>query len=396
VPVVQATQPVTISKSALTISLTASITGLPTEVPFKIQVAGSKFNDRVYTVVGVNGLVLSLLERPNRNEAVTATVALANITLTFAGIPDTSLGKVYFRHFNDPVSGQEPQCVGATYNAESRCEDGAATAEGFFNAQVKCANSGTEIKLPCEVQGFAGNSQSATFTFPVGEHNFSACENGAVECAIGWSDPAKVTKAVCNKSFPAVTGVWELCQTLKFTISAGASISNFTQRAFNSAMTPSGEALAFTFVTRTDTPGGVPVNIIAGPDPIQTGNPGSSGVLTVSITNNEAANLQNIDVTSVVLTFRNYGGAGAQSAVVQNDRAPESCGTDCRNFKFGKTSFLDAYLSVFTPANCTIPDNTAVPVHLVGAYTTGGEVFGDTAVHTNGAYTNTNPAVCTP
>ena len=388
VPVVQDTQQITIRKSNLTITLSDPIANLPPP-PFKVQVAGTSFNDGVYPVVGVDitGLVLTLGQRPNRNETSTATVALANIKLTFTDKNDVEdQGRVYFRHFSDPTAGQAPQCkqVGA------QCEDGVATAIGFFNAEVKCSSTGTLLKLPCDVQAFAGDGQFATFVFAQGENNFpvSACLNGT--CKLVWSD---AFKGNCKKPYPANSSFAE-CQTLKFTVTAGASISNFLQRASNSALTPLNDPVSLLFQSNMDTPGGVPVDIIAGPDPIQTGNPGSSGVLTVSILNNGAANLNAIDVNSVVLTFNFYGGAQPKNAVVQNDRAPETCegSTDCKNFKFSKTAFLDAYLSVFTPANCTIPDNTQVPVHLVGAYTSGGEVIGETTVRTNGAYTN--PSAC--
>lgn len=398
VPVVQSTQEVTFSRPGPKIFLSAAIPGLPAaatpDAPFKIQVAsGTSRNDGMYTVVGVNGLELSVLERPF-NETATVTVALANIKLTFTdALGDENKAKVYVRHLGDPVAGQEPQCV----VVGGMCEDGVATAIGSFNAQVKCANAGTTLKLPCEVQGFAGksqlalNSQEAAFTFPVGEHNFIACGGGTAECAIHWSDPEKVNNATCKKLLPE-TSDFALCQTLKFTITAGQSISDFLQRAINSTMAPASEPVSFAFLTSTNAPAGVSVNITAGPDPIQTGNPGSNGVLTVSILNNPAVNLLNVDVTSVALTFTLYGGAGVQTAIVQNDRAPDSCGTDCRNFKFDKSTFLDAYLSVFTPPGCSIPDNFPVPVHLVGAFTGGGEIFGDTVVHTNGVYTN--PAAC--
>jgi hypothetical protein len=393
VPAVQSTQQVTFSRSALKIFLSAPIADLPADAtpdaPFKVQVAGTSRNDGVYTVVDVDptGLALTLLEKPN-NESATATVALANIKLTFTDASgDESKAKVYFRHFADPVAGQEPQCVAVG----GRCEDGVATAVGSFNAQVKCANSGTQLKLPCEVQGFAGksalalNSQEATFTFPAGEHNFNACGNGSFACAISWSDPDKVTNAVCKKFLPA-TSEFALCQTLKFTITDGSSITNFKQRAFNSTMADASVLPMFTLVTSTNAPGAVPVDITAGPNPL---NAAQGGTISVKVLNNGAADLAKIVVSSVVLTFANYAEGGFHS--VLNDQAPESCGGNCFLFKFNRAAVLDAFLAANTSLNCAIPSGTPIPINLVGAYGTidPGEVVGQDTLTTNQAYTGT-------
>ena len=109
IPVLQATG-TEISKSSKTI--TGNFTAFPSP-PFKVQVAGSQYNDAIYTVISKSPTTLYTEERGQKNEIGNFTVAISNVhwTVTFANQNPTSPSyvgypTVYFRHYHDDGCGQ--------------------------------------------------------------------------------------------------------------------------------------------------------------------------------------------------------------------------------------------------------------------------------------------------
>ncbi len=396
VPSVQASGTMTISKSSKTITgnfgggsgfpLDASL-----EKPFKIQVAGSDFNDGIYTVVSNTGTELLLLERPQKNETSGFLVALSNIqwTATYTNVDTndttTYVGNptVYMRHYD--VNGG-----GCVLNIDTtQCEEGwAKVTQMFFNAQSYCTWNDTDgrLELPCEVKAFAGDGQQADFEFGVDHHNFYNCGSGSETCYISWGEPTRVNTGSCKKTLPA-TDVFELCQTLEFTITAGTGISNFWHRAWNSMMAGAPTEVIADYQTLTAAGSTISVDIDANPNPVQIGNSSSSS-LTIKITNSPEANLGLIDVETVRIVFRNTETGDTTS--VFNDKFPTSC-TDgnCWAFKFGRDDVFCAYASIFPGSvdSSGLLSVSTIPLKVVGNYPGGSNgIEGYTDLTVNGDF----------
>jgi hypothetical protein len=388
VPAVQIKEVVTFSRGAKTITLadatkTWAGLGIPpasAENPVKIQVAGFAFNAGTFTVTANVGRVLTLLERP-RNETGIGLVAPSDASFEFTdleGIP--GLGKVYFRKFEDPVEGVELQCVQVT---NGDCTDGIATASGGFTGTLFCewtgAGASTQLVLPCNVTSNAlRDDDSAEFSFAAGEHNFPECGNGSESCVISWGTIGlNLNGAFCKKYLPAVEGSWASCETWKFGITFGESITTILHRTFNSAMGTTTVSTARP--ANTNAQGEIDVEINA----VNSLNP-NPGTLNVNVDNQAAADLSGINLESVVLRF-----SGACSI---DDNGNPTFNETSAVFKFDRTQLLCAYAK--STGETTIPNGRDVPINFFGEYTTsGGAVTGSTTSTLTGGDFNAG-AVC--
>lgn len=378
----------TITASGVSLSASA---GFPTSPGFHLQVVGSS-NNGVYEVTAVDDTVSQTVYtvggKLSRNETTVASLGLADATLTFAGFDNATdaYARVYIRLFTDPDSnGNRQPVTDCTLPpiANTTC-DGAASLRGSVNTVRVCTGDGDNFTLPCTFTAFVGDGQTGALKFSTGEHNFFQCSGGSDDCYLFFSDPTTINGGVLNKFFPATADLAK-GQSFKTTVTAGASASTILQRACNSQMS-NNSTPPTTFdcarLTRTSAQGLVEVVIEANPNPVNTGG-STTSVITIKAFNNDEANLDNINVSSVVLILRN---AGAKETV-PNDGTPDQCtgNSNCWNFKFNKHAVLCAAAKVLGRA---LTDGESVPIELFGEYTaqTGGGITGTTLLVVNGNF----------
>lgn len=390
-PAIQIVQEVTWSRGSKTATLT-DVTktwaglGFPAASPentVRVQTAGfaNNRNNGAFTVVGRNGRVLTLVERPY-NDTSTGLTAVADGSFVFTDLNgNPGQGKAYLRKFQDPVADAELTCV---LNEIGDCIDAIATISGGFGGTFSCNSTGsgaaTRLVLPCTVVSNATrDANSARYDIAADEHNIPECGSGSDPCVyVTGTSGLKVNNGFCKKYLPAVDP-WGVCDQWLFTISAGESISTMLQRTFNGG--PGEETVTTAHRTNTNAQGEIEVEVSTGPSM----NPSQGGVQHVNVSNQAAADLSGIIVSSVVLRFSN-------SCAVDNTGSP-NFSPQGGVFEFVSTEVACAYSRA--TGDTPIESGTQIPINLFGEYASGGAVSGSTATFTTGSTFDANVS-CQP